>query len=107
VSVTTITTSVATWTCEPFIDEDGSPHIRLGMRGDDGAYAAVNVSPEELVRSARFFGDAAARMDEALRAVDAFVTLGTVTLHQRDEYLRERLRALTAQLAVTPPPASP
>jgi hypothetical protein len=104
---TTIQTSVAMWSCEPFIDEDGHPYIRLGMHGDDGSYAAVNVSPEELVRSSRFFGDAASRMDEAMRAVDTCVELGALTLHQRDEYLRQRFRALTAQLAVTPPPASP
>jgi hypothetical protein len=102
-----LTTAVAKWTCEPFINEDGSPYIRLGLHGDDGAYAAVDVSPEELVRSSRFFLDAAARMDEVVRAVDVFVGLGALTLHQRDGYVSERFRALMAQLAVTPRPASP
>src|SRR4029077_3408868 len=104
---TTFETATATWTCEPFINEDGIPYIRMGMHGDDHDYAAVNVVADDMVRSSRFFLDIGARVEEVKLVLDMVVEMGRITLHERDEILRERFRALAGRLAVNLQPASP
>ena len=100
---TTFETVSATWTCHPFIDEDGSVWMHLGLVGDDGREASVTTSAGELCRATRINSDLAARVEELEIVADRLVAEGTWTLQRRDAYLRERC----AQLAVTPPPASP
>jgi len=105
----TFETVSAMWTCDPFIDEDGTAHIRLGLYGDGGEYAAVNVTAEQAVRSSQFFLDNAARLDEAQRMLDMFVDLGKIDLHERDAMLRDVACRLMSRLHITAPsePAAP
>lgn len=105
--VTKFETAAAMWTCDPFINEDGSPHMRLGLYGDNGDYAAANLVPDDVVRSSRFFLDINARVEEARLILDGLVEMGRLSLHERDEMLRERCRALCSRLAVSLLPASP
>ena len=105
--VTTFETASAMWTCEPFIDEDGSVHMRLGLHGDNGDYAAVTITADDVVRSSRFFLDIGARVDEDRLIADGLVEMGRMSLHERDELLRERCRALCSRLAVSLLPAFP
>ena len=97
----------ATWTCEPFIDEDGSVWMRLGLIGDDGAQAYVTTTADELCRATRINNDLSARVAEAVLIADRLAADGTWDLHQRDAYLCERLSQLTSRTDVNQRPASP
>ena len=101
--MTTFETLTAMWTCDPFIDEDGSAHIRLGLYGDNGEYAVVTVTADQVVRSSQFFLDTASRLDEAQRMLDSFVEVGTIDLHERDARLRDVACRLLSRLHITPP----
>ena len=104
--MTTFETVSATWTCDTFIDEDGSVWMRLGLTGDDGREASVTTSARELSRATQINSDLASRVDELVLIADRLVDEGTWTLHQRDAYLRERCAQLATRTSVNSRPAS-
>jgi hypothetical protein len=96
-----------TFTCEPFIDEDGAPMVRFGMYGDHDELSVRTLNTNDLVRVCKTCSDTGARMEAFIELADQLVDEGTWTVHKRDAYLTEKCRALVTRLDVSRRPASP